>query len=520
MSIRETALNALTGGGYSRLQQDRARLAEAVRSYARLVESYNSWITERTKEDAEWQKLSQSNDSQNGLARVSKIGWARRAFRTDPFAKRAVLTKCEFCFGSGIDGPREKTTPSSEPQGEERQVNPAIEALLEVWNDRSNQAMFFSPKMQLKRSAQLLVDGDLFVMVTARSGQAIKVRRYGSLLVDHRVNDPDDADRPLYYAVRASDKQFDPEIGDYVTQPGTQRWLYYRDINNLDPAQDPLSGTVEAEPDVYLMQVSINTVEDGGFGESDLITSLKWLNAAKMLAEDQATISKATAALMNVLEAETTDEAALEGLRTSLQSATDSTTPAPPLAGGMNVLSSGVEMKVSRASTNASDAWQNSRIMRMPACIGFGFAMHWLGDPENANLATATAMELPIRKMLEAYQTLWLGVYRELLDFALRMRGYDPAEVRYDIPVPKLAEPEIGETADAIFSGEERGLITPLQAAQRLMDLLGFDDIPERLQEWMDDKQRRDSEEEERMAAQLQALDQRQEEDQDDPEAA
>lgn len=507
MSLRETALNVVTGGAYGRQQAEVARLAEVVsanrKAFTRLAESYNTWVAQRAQEDAEWTKLAADNRDNGGRARQSKVEWARRAYRTDPFAKRSVKLKGEFCFASGIDGPRPKDVKADAAPVD-------ISPLTDFWNDPQNQAAMFSQPMQLKRSDQLLTDGDLFLLITARPGQTPQVRRFGSLNVSHRVNDPEDADRPLYYAVPVREFAWSAEAGNFIGQPSPtgNRYKFYRDIANNDPANDPLSGTVEAEPDCWMMHVAINTVDDGGFGESDLVTSLKWLNAAKMIAEDQATISKATAALMSVLSVETTDESALAGLKTSLQSVTDSTSPAPPLAGGMNIMSSGVEMNVSRARTQADDAWQNNRMMRVAAVVGFGFSLHYLGDPENANLATASSMELPQLKMLEAYQSLWLAIYRTLFDFVLRHAGATPQDVPYEIPVPKLVEPEIGAVADAIFSGEEQGLITEQQAAQRLMDLLGFDDIPERLQEWQAERGEREQQEADAMAARLEALDQ------------
>jgi len=509
MSFRDTALNALTGGDRARQQKQLVQLQETVRAnrraFERLAESYNSWVVERAKEDAEWTKLAADNRENGGLARQSKVEWARRSFRSDPFAKRAVKLKGEFCFASGIDGPRARATKEGEQAAE-------LPELTAFWNDAGNQALMFSQPMQLKRSDQLLTDGDLFLLVTARPGQVPQVRRFGSLNVSHRVNDPEDADRALYYAVPVREFAWNASVGNFQAVPNTTgtRYKFYRDIANSDRASDPLEGTVDAEPDCYMMHVAINSVDDGGFGESDLITSLKWLNAAKVIAEDQITISKATASLMATLEAETTDETALSGLRTSLQSQTDSTSPAPPLAGGMNIMSSGLSLVVSRASSQAADAYQNSRMVRMPAVVGAGFAMHYLGDPENANLATASSMELPQLKMLEAYQSLWLAIYHTLFDFVLGLAGKSAADTPYEIPVPKMLEPTVGETASAILDAEAGGLITEQQAAQRMMDLLGFDDIPERLQEWLDERGQREQKQQEELQARMAALDQQQ----------
>ena len=255
-----------------------------------------------------------------------------------------------------------------------------------------------------------------------------------------------------------------------------------------------------------MMHVPLNCIEDGGFGESDLIASLPWYALAQQIAEDQATVSRSTAALMNRLKASTNGENALANLARSMKSTTETGGPQPPLPGSMNTLSKNLQLEVSRASTGATDAWQDGRIMRQAAAVGQGFSMHYLGDPENANLATAKSMDTPVLKMLESYQTLWRSVYSDLFGFVLKQRGVTE-EVPFDIPLPNFVEPEIGETATAILDAYNAGLVTQMQAAQRTMELLGFDDIPQRLQELMEEEALREKREADEMEKALAAQD-------------
>ncbi len=479
MKLREAALNLVTGGQYTRFLRDAQEQRDDLAALAYLRES-STFLYERAKEDLAWQNMAKDATRYLTVDREDKIEWARRAYETDAFAKRAVQLKTDFCFGSGIDGPRAKTAP-----GENDDPNFAV--LSDFWNDPGNQAALFSAPMQAMRSNQLQVDGGLFLLLFVRPGGAVSVRPFGATIVKKIVVDPEDATRPLYYACRVSDYQFDATAGGLKSVDGQSRWVYYRDFRNTDPLRDPLEGQVPVDPDVYMMHVPINCIRDGAFGESELLTSLKWLNAAKMIADDQATISKATAALMNRLTVNTKSASALSNLRQSLQSTTDSGGPKTPLAGSMNIMSDGVTLETSRSSTNAPDAWQNSRMMRLPAAVGVGMPLHYLGDPENANLATARVMDTPALKTLEAYQSLWRSIYVDLFTFALQARGLDADAVRYDIPLPVFVEADLAGTAAAIMDALDRGLVTFLQAAQRIMELLGLDDIPERLKELMED---------------------------------
>lgn len=507
MSLRESARN-LFGLRQAPAPTEQQIAASRLMS---LMES-GDFRLERAKEDATWHNLSRAAVDGSQLPRMEKIAWARAAFLTEAFAKRGVLLKTDFCFGSGIDGPRGK-----QKHGEP--VHPGVQVILDFWNDRSNQATMFSAPMQSLRSSQLLVDGGLFLLLFV-GADGVKVRRLGSTLVQKIIADPDDATRPLYYAVPKRKFNFDAKQAALVQDTAVSgEWIYYRDFRNTDPAQDPLYGQCEADPDVYLMHVSINSIGDCDFGESDVITSLKWLQAAKQVAEDQGTISRASAALMNRLAVKTKNEAALAGLARSLRSTTEAGGPKPPLPGSINVESEGAELKSQRASTNATDAWQDGRSMRLPAAVGMGLPLHYLGDPENASLATARVMDTPTLKMLEAYQTLWRSLYCDLFSFVLEQRGVDPQTVKYDIPMPAFSEPEIAEVATAVLDAKDAGLITKTQAAQRMMELLGFDDIPERLEELLQDEAAQDEGDADALADKLAAVDQAQGDDDDNPPA-
>lgn len=496
MRLPNKALNLLTGGDYERQQT-------AVRDVIRSFREASNWLQQRAQEDAGWQKLADDTTGE-GIELAKKIAWSRSMFKRDPFAKRMVFSKTEFCFCSGIDGPRGKRKPRTEGDDGQQQ-NPALQLLMDFWNDQGNQAAMFKAPMQVQRSNQLQLDGNLFLKLFVPASGPVRVRRYGTLLVNRIITDPNDASRPLYYASKIAEMQWD--AGEAELEPtGQAKWEYYRDINNTNPAEDPLHGLIPAEDDVYMMHVTMNCTDDGGFGEPELITSLKWLQANKAIAEDQATISRATAALMNMLSAETTDEGALDSLARSLRSVTDAD-PDTPLAGSVNVLSEGLDLKTGRASTNAGDAWQNGRMMRMAAGVGGGLPMHFMGDPENANLATSKSMELPTLKCLETYQTLWRSVYGDLFNFALLQAGYNPADVDYDIPMPHFVEEDIEAVAATVFDALDRGLLTEDQAAQRIMELLKLDDIPARLEELLSNKAAREKQDVDDTAALLAARD-------------
>ncbi len=61
--------------------------------------------------------------------------------------------------------------------------------------------------------------------------------------------------------------------------------------------------------------------------------------------------------------------------------------------------------------------------------------LHYFGDPGTTNLATATAMELPMLKTFLAYQRFWKDILRDMFAIALDENPDEPgAEINIDFP--------------------------------------------------------------------------------------
>ena len=64
--------------------------------------------------------------------------------------------------------------------------------------------------------------------------------------------------------------------------------------------------------------------------------------------------------------------------------------------------------------TGALQRKEDMRALKLYIYAGLGFGEHYMGDPASGNLATATAMELPVLKMIQAEQKLWSSIYTDL----------------------------------------------------------------------------------------------------------
>ena len=456
MSWRTRALNWLSGGDFSAAMNG---LREA-----------SDLLLERYKEDAQWLNLTADTDSDKPGERAQIRDLARWAFNGgEAFVKAAVWLKTAFTFGNGIDGP---VVPEKDP---------AYDVLMDFWHEPRNQGSMFSTGRQYERSNQLLVDGDLFLLVFTKP-DPIQVRRILPEVVTDVIRDPDDTSRPLYYVTEADTLVYS---GGALSSAGDKKKRYYPDILNDQGADDPLRDEISPEPDGHMLHVPLNRIT-GYYGTSEAAASLNWFMRAKRIATDQATVSRATAALMNLLtitgSSTNVANVAAQFIASSSGEGDDATHHAPPLPGAMNVMNEAAALEVNRKTTQGSDANTNSRLMMKPAAAGFGMTLHYLADPENANLATTKSMELPVLKMMTVYQALWIDTYRQLCDFALQQKGIKPRDSEYDIPVPRMIEPEIEGVAKAVLDGYAEGILTRDQAATRLLTVLGVDDIGKELE--------------------------------------
>src|SRR5258708_21449394 len=73
---------------------------------------------------------------------------------------------------------------------------------------------------------------------------------------------------------------------------------------------------------------------------------------------------------------------------------------------------------------------------------GTGIMVHYFGDPSTGNLATATAMELPMLKMFMSYQVFWKDAYRDFFSIVLdEPADAEPAEII--ITMPEILEDDL-----------------------------------------------------------------------------
>jgi hypothetical protein len=261
-------------------------------------------------------------------------------------------------------------------------------------------------------------------------------------------------------------------------------------------------------------------------GISPLGVSLPWIKALKGFMEDRATLTMALAMfafrqkIRGNRQAVARARAQWEGY--------DQQRRYPGADGrerrqGANTVIENEAAKLEQLKTDsgAYNAYQDMRMFRQQVGIGQGLFEHYMGDTGDANLATATAMELPMLKMYEAAQQFWAeSVFEELGNFAILQgirrgtlragavridttSGYwmwdvEPAQDR-DLSVivtfPPIVQRDLSSYTTAIATIKQaeavsgRQILPPKETAESVLAALGYGTLASTILAEMEDQE-------------------------------
>lgn len=360
-----------------------------------------------------WELMSGGSLQQlTGLDRRTVNDAARRYYFTDPTAHHMIDLHSAYTFGRGV------TLRTEHPD-----LNRWVQAF---WASPHNRFSISRARQQWRMSRELQLDGEVFLMLfTSTLTGRVTVRRIPSSQIADIVRHPGDADMPRYFI-----RKYRDENGKIAVQQIPD----YR-LAELSPARF-LDGNSAASTEVAMMHIIGN--DYGGRGISALSASIPWLKAMKGFMEDRATLTMVLA-LFALKVTTKGNNAALQRVASQFGQYETNMRYGPTAdprenRQGSNILYKNQALDVEQFETNsnAGNAYQDMRMFRQQAGIGAGIFEHYLGDPSTGNLATATAMELPMLKLFEFGQAAWGDVFSELGEYVIRQG------VRFNADVQRL----------------------------------------------------------------------------------
>lgn len=161
-------------------------------------------------------------------------------------------------------------------------------------------------------------------------------------------------------------------------------------------------------------------------GRPDLFPILPWLRAYNEWLVDRARQNKWRSALLWLVKVTST----VPGMIAKVKSAWRK----PPTPGSVAVVPENVDVSALSNPVGANDASEDGRQIKLMSAVGVGVPEYMLSDGENANLASATAQQLPaLWKFTDGQQLMaeqvWTPIYRRVIQAAIDA-GELPAEVR------------------------------------------------------------------------------------------
>lgn len=344
--------------------------------------------------------------------RLQVITNCHAAYHRNPVAKRAVNVTRQFAVGKG------HTVTCQNAQ---------VQKAIDVFRDNAENNIQGYERTFLQ---DLMVDGELMIEFFTEAGQVVIVPRPPWWVFDVNT-DPDFFRRvrswKLRYTNPTNGKAMDREV----------------DAANM-------------------LHVPINNHSYELRGRPDLFAILPWLKAYKDWLEDRFRQNKWRGALLWVVR--------LAGATKSLIATKATQYRKPPTPGSIVVSSDKEDWSSVTNPVAANDASEDGRQFRMMCATGTDLPEYMLGDGENANLATATAQQLPsLWKFTDAQQIMaelvWTPVYKRVIQEAIA-NGDIEADQTDDDGMKVRIEDVDGDPVMLINpeGGEEEQFIDPLKA--------------------------------------------------------
>lgn len=384
------------------------------------------------------------------LSRQVQVNRSRYYWLRDPLAKQAVRLWTDYAFGDTAVGY------TCEDQG----IQDALDAFMKARTNRR-----YTTREGMRRLSQrLLVDGELFIVINeadqSTKGKAPSVRTVDCLQITDIITDKDDEDKVVAYKRVILGKD------------GTSKVLYYKpwdaddntpldtkdvanDGYNLVPI-DPQGGkSIQFVDGARMYHLAFDAIERRGNG---LLTSCSdWAREHRRFMIARVAITQALAKfafkttikggqnVINSVRAKLESTFATQGL-------SGGTEHNPVAAPGANFLGNdGIKLEAMPRVTGANEAEADANGLKLMVSAGTGIMLHYFGDPGTTNLASATAMELPMLKMFMSYQVFWKDAWRDLFAIVLDEPD-DEAGADIEITMPEIVEADLQKLAAFLTS--------------------------------------------------------------------
>jgi hypothetical protein len=412
-------------------------MADLLLTIPELNEAYTRADIELALDDRGWltpagRVISEMDgQTRHTLLNKSRLYWAR-----DPLAKQAVRLWTDYALGTGITY---------------KATDEAMQKTLDQFvRDRRNRRLM-SSEGQRKSSKKLLIDGEVFFAIFSDGDNKV-IRWIDPLQITDIITDPDDSEHILayrrvvpqkagagktfFYADWATDEA-DRTLAEEQTTPGMQE-------------------QVSLEENVVVYHLPFDSIHQRGNGI--LFSTVDWNREHRRFMEARVAITQALSKYAHKLTVKG-GKGVITAVKQKLQStyaqgSANQVERNPETAPGSTwIQNDGLDLQAVPKMTGAGDAKDDGNQLKLMVCAGTGIMLHYFGDPSTGNLATATAMELPMLKMFDSYQELWKDAWRDIFSIVTDENPDEPLDAEaITIELPPILADDLGALGTALNS--------------------------------------------------------------------
>lgn len=362
-------------------------------------------LLDLAREDIGWNRRDGQDTTRGATSRNAEIRRAREFAERDPLAIQGLRIHQVFILGRGFS-----------VKAEDDKAQQTIDDLFSSPRNKSTLA-FDGLNETLER---LLVDGSRAIALADTGNGEVVVRRIDTTEITKIVRDPEDAGTVWGYQ------------REWFDQKNKHRKVFYRDLS----APDEVTVPEEFEEQEGVV---IRWGPYGRFGGSIVVPSMIWSKAHKQFLSARAIIQRALArfAWKQKLDGGANAvAAAISAQQSGLSTARGIENNPGPAPGSTWVENQGSNLTPIKTDTGAGGAQIDGDMLLQAAILPYGLMPHWFGSGTAAKFSTSDNMELPMLRMLEAGQKREEELYRDIIDFTLKVNDLEGAA--YEITFPEL----------------------------------------------------------------------------------
>lgn len=449
-------------------------------------------------EDVGWKRPTTEFEDIPEADRIKVVERSRSYLVKHPMYRRIMSLNKAFVLGKGIRRPSHR--------------NPAIQfAIDKLWTAVSNQQTFTGFHAFEVMLEQRDGTGEIFFKiytdtVTGMSTVRVETNPYA---LKNVITDSEDAAKTIAYEYEQTIREYNKEKKSYDERKET---VYIPDIYAANTAGYPPVKSGNTVITGYLAVFGATCLKDQRRGMPLYYQILPWLKAHREVCEDGATFLKALTRFAWKKKYKNISKDAMTGIAALAKTFTDAgavNNPTPSTAATIlesdNVTNESIEVKQNPAIFTAM-----ADLLLQSIASGSDKMKHYFANPENANLATATSMELPMIKDFEAQQTGLKAIINTVLGYcvveylkkttgrvAMQMAqdaGYvivpekqekwieEVDKIKYDTLgiapfTPKLISKAFAQQISGLVAAYNAGGLTDKDLTYQVYDLLEYDNV-------------------------------------------